>query len=178
MRSKLACTILWSNANAVDVNMYKLFTLSVLSSITFRHRLMADRIFYDMLVMHDKNLGTQGDCMRASLATLLQEDPATIPHFMSDPAEPNWIYGVNKFLAVRGLFYAQMPNVRLFWHSSAGDVWHLLIGKSVRGSNHAVVAKNGKMVHDPHPSRAGLISSDLTWHTDLQVGFLIRRGLV
>jgi hypothetical protein len=127
-----------------------------------------------MLVLHDKNLGTRGDCMRACIATLLQEDPTTLPHFVNDPNEPNWLNGLNKFLATRGLFYVQVPNVRMFWPCAAGDVYHLLIGTTKRETKHAVVAMNGKMIHDPHPSREGLISNDVLG-ADLECGFLVKR---
>jgi hypothetical protein len=37
----------------------------------------------------------------------------------------------------------------------------LVIGKSPRGVSHVVLYQNGKMIHDPHPSRAGVIT--ITW---------------
>lgn len=131
--------------------------------------------FYDMLVMHDKNLGVAGDCMRACIATLLQEDPSKLPHFVADPDEPNWVFGLNKFLGQRGLWYVQVPHTRMFWHSAVGGVYHLLIGETTRGTKHSVVALNGKLLHDPHPSRSGF--KDPGEHNEkLEAGFLIRRA--
>lgn len=47
-------------------------------------------------------------------------------------------------------------------------------GMSPRGFRHAVVARNGVMVHDPHPTRGGLIGpGEDGW----QYGFLIARGM-
>ena len=131
---------------------------------------------YDMLVLHDEITGKRGDCLRACVATLLQEDPVTVPHFVDDPSEPNWVFGLNKFLAPRNLFFVMVPHVRMFWQSAAGPVYYLLIGNSDRGLNHAVVAYNGKIIHDPHPSRSGLITKDPSWLSDLQAGFLVQRG--
>lgn len=132
-------------------------------------------ILYDMLVMSDKNLGTKGDCMRACVATLTQTPPETMPHFVGDPDEPNWVFGLNKWLAQRGLFYVQAPHQRMFWHSRAGDVYHLLVGKTIRGTQHAAVAKNGEILHDPHPSRAGFVDAG-EHNTNLQAGFLVQRS--
>lgn len=130
---------------------------------------------YDMLVMHDKNLGTKGDCLRACIATLLQEDPNTIPHFVASTDIPNWIFGLNQFLARRNLFYVQVPHTRFFWHSSAGDVYHLLVGKTVRDTTHAVVALNGKVIHDPHPSRSGFKDPG-EYNENLLAGLLVQRA--
>ena len=129
---------------------------------------------YDMLVMHNKNLGTRGDCMRACIATLLQEDPVSMPHFVDTLDHPNWILNLNRFLAERNLFYVQAPHQRMFWHSAAGDVYHLLVGKTVRETTHAVVALNGKIIHDPHPSRAGFKYPG-DYNENLEAGFLARR---
>jgi hypothetical protein len=39
--------------------------------------------------------------------------------------------------------------------------YHIAVGKSPRGEfSHAVVALDGTIVHDPHPSQAGLLSID------------------
>jgi hypothetical protein len=134
-------------------------------------------VFYDQLVMHDPANGKQGDCLRACVATLLQIPPENIPHFGSDPENPNWLYSLNLFLEKRGLWFVEVPNVRMFWHSSASPVFHMLIGKTVRGTRHSVVAKNGEMIHDPHPSRAGLLTDDPQWRSDLSVGLLVNRNL-
>ena len=98
-----------------------------------------------------------------------------MPHFVDVPDEPNWIFNVNKFLAKRNLFYVQAPHQRMFWHSAAGGVYHLLIGKTVRDTTHAVVALNGKLLHDPHPSRSGFKDPG-EYNENLQAGFLVQRA--
>lgn len=40
------------------------------------------------------------------------------------------------------------------------DKYYLVSGKSPRGVHHICIYQNGKLVHDPHPSREGLISLD------------------
>lgn len=37
---------------------------------------------------------------------------------------------------------------------------YLVSGKSVRGVNHICIYQNGKLVHDPHPTREGLLTVD------------------
>lgn len=37
------------------------------------------------------------------------------------------------------------------------DVFYIAAGPSPRGVIHAVIYQNGKMVHDPHPSRDGIL---------------------
>ncbi len=36
--------------------------------------------------------------------------------------------------------------------------WSVMVGRSERGVDHAVIAFDGALWHDPHPSRAGLVS--------------------
>ena len=38
--------------------------------------------------------------------------------------------------------------------------YHTMAGPGPRGCRHVVVGKSGKVVHDPHPSRAGLLEID------------------
>ena len=40
------------------------------------------------------------------------------------------------------------------------DKYYLVSGKSPRGVHHICIYKNGELVHDPHPSRDGLVSLD------------------
>lgn len=68
-------------------------------------------------------------------------------------------------------------NVRQFWLAGRGyketyikdiDAWlaenpgayYIATGKSIRGVDHVVVYQYGQMVHDPHPSAAGVIKVD------------------
>lgn len=38
--------------------------------------------------------------------------------------------------------------------------YYLVSGKSARGVHHICIYQNGKLVHDPHPSREGLLTED------------------
>ena len=86
--------------------------------------------------------GRNGTCFRACLASLLEVPERAVPDFKLANQDP----GVDRFLAGRGLRYVEVP---------VGDVaptgWHVITGTSPRGGQHAVVGKDGKLAHDPHP---------------------------
>lgn len=97
-----------------------------------------------------------GDCVRASYAALFGVPIEAIPRF--DPAslktgetqhdkERRWLRSL-------GL---DLMDVR---PDEAGDTVlgeHLISGLSPRGFGHRCVGVNGRVVWDPHPSRAGLV---------------------
>jgi len=103
-----------------------------------------------------------GNCFSACVASLLELPLKVVPYFMGDkpPGEPEeWFAG---FLAwLRPLGYWAIP-------LSVGNGWRpeglcILSGKSPRGSFlHSVVARGTDLdvVHDPHPSRAGVLTKD------------------
>ena len=41
------------------------------------------------------------------------------------------------------------------------DQYYLVSGQSVRGVYHICIFKNGKLIHDPHPTREGLKSMEI-----------------
>jgi hypothetical protein len=104
--------------------------------------------------------GRNGNCMSAALASLLGLDICEVPYFM-EPGD--WQARINRWLAPRGLRLKHvMVNTSNFKGWPIG--YHILTGFAPRGPHrraaHAVVGKDGVMVHDPHPSRAGLTSVD------------------
>ncbi|MDV7194776.1 hypothetical protein [Mycolicibacterium fortuitum] len=121
--------------------------------------------FVDQEHFHDPDTGTVGDCWRACIASVTGCPIAEVPHFVQDHGG-EWFEATNAWLAER---YGER-----FWYyvgeevaraeNRAGETtreYVLLDGKSPRGDwYHVVVADavTGQMVHDPHPSRAGLAS--------------------
>lgn len=119
--------------------------------------------FIMMAITHDPEVGTFGDCFRCCIASLLDLDALQVPHFletgMLNQAQ------LNTFLGDLGLAYIEVG-----WNDTSYKQWlgfqaeqadtpifTVITGKSPRGRfNHSVVARNGKTVHDPHPSMAGL----------------------
>lgn len=147
----------------------------------------------DMTILnHNPKEGIFGDCFRCCIASLLELSAARVPNFCgydwtvegTEESRTRWFRNTNAWLVSRGLSFIefQMPDGGLDsaekWMDSAVasgfDAYHILSGKSPRGHNHAVVAKNGKIVFDPHPSRDGLCGPDSDGV--YSIGFLIHRG--
>lgn len=111
--------------------------------------------------------GPVGDCLRASIASLLDLDPADVPHFGSlgitgdGPTKDCWWH------ALVGWCLALSPPLSVSDPPATEDAWppldslldgHCLAsGPSPRGDYlHSVVARAGEVTWDPHPSREGL----------------------
>lgn len=92
---------------------------------------------------------TYGDCIRACIATLTDDDD--VPHvFDSREAEECWL-DLRNYLAGRNKFLAILvvPDPFEFMEENNQNIAYMLICKTQKGENHAVVCKNGKIVHDP-----------------------------
>lgn len=133
---------------------------------------MIARHTQQILVDKDKSPfdgGPVGDCLRASIASLLNMDPDSVPHFASlgilepkDSATHNaW------WCALVGWAYLLDPSLSVTDIDESEDAWPseeswlgghcLAAGLSPRGDFlHCVVARSGEVVWDPHPSRDGL----------------------
>lgn len=99
-----------------------------------------------------------GNCFSACVASLLGLPIADVPYFMGELDEPGhiWAERLDAWLAPRNLYALHFETAdpkKVLWP----DGFYILVGKSPRG-DHAVVARKGEMVHDPHPTRAGLVS--------------------
>ena len=138
----------------------------------------------DMMVVHDPAAGRIGDCFRCCIASILELPAPDVPHFMIEDwgkeKDFTWYPKLTSWLAARGLAYFEHTIAADFhgprWFAllaAAGfDVFHVMSGVSPR-ARHSVVARNGVMVHDPHPSRDGLIGpGDDGW----TYGFILLRG--
>lgn len=125
--------------------------------------------FVDQEFFHDPDTGEVGDCWRACIASILGYPRDCVPHFIGNhfhEPETEWFEATNTWLENQTgetiLYYpgpdAVLSICRLGEPSSRP---HLIInGGSPRGYfNHCVVgdAETGAMVHDPHPSRAGVL---------------------
>ncbi len=127
----------------------------------------------DQQVLHDPDNGLYGDCQRACIASLLDLEPADVPHFHETDNPATFWRSMNSFLAERGLFHLTTGAVDFdqghFLDSA--DCYHMIYGRTERGTLHAVVALNGEIVHDPHPSKAGLLESE---RDDWDFAFLVK----
>lgn len=102
--------------------------------------------------------GEQGDCWRACIATILNLDAKSVPNFvhLGGDDKEKYITLTREWLACRGLALFEMQcsdeytlESLLNWRSETSvDVPVIVVGES-KNDNHAVIAMNGKVVHDP-----------------------------
>lgn len=112
-----------------------------------------------------------GECVRASYATILDLPIDQVPRFDPGALARGEQQGAREraWLALLGLDLLEVPPASLAAVPRAllGGP-HLMSGLSPRGFGHRCVGLRGRVLWDPHPSRAGLTS---VW----SVGFLVPR---
>jgi hypothetical protein len=97
---------------------------------------------------------TDSDCLRACIASLLTVPYYDIPDFDILPGQ--WLR-FDRFMERDSLRPVGIPPDKFCVPYNA---YYLVQGKSPRGLDHSVIGLNGEIVHDPHPSRAGLETID------------------
>lgn len=105
--------------------------------------------------------GNEGNCFAACIASILEIPLQEVPDLAAAmQAKKNFRRILADWLHLRGLTYVELEIGKPNW--SMGDwnppTYHIIGGDSPRGveGGHAVVGYAGTMVHDPHPSRAGV----------------------
>ena len=111
--------------------------------------------------------GRLGNCFPACIASILECEIEDIPDFIHLESFHDWLSTLNDWLVGMGLIYVEFvtkDNPEEFFKGYKTKVHHILAGCTERTDmdsefpvTHAVVALNGKMVFDPHPSNAGLL---------------------
>jgi hypothetical protein len=130
----------------------------------------------DQEFVHNPEIGQFGDCQRAVVASLLELPLSDVPHFLQEAAGDSMGFWtrLQRFLASHGCLYIDLPAWDIDGYSDlygTPAVYHEICGPSPRGAGlfHAVVGCNGKIVHDPHPSRAGLAGNPSEWRFGVYV---------
>lgn len=99
----------------------------------------------------------RGNCWQTAVASVLDLKLEQVPHFVDADERFGvdwWEYTVN-WLWHNG-YDIFRPDRHLYTNE-----YYLVSGKSPRGDfYHVVIYKNGKMVHDPHPSQAGVLTEE------------------
>lgn len=131
----------------------------------------------DQEFIHAPESYIYGDCQRACIASLLELPLQDVPHFYETGNEAEYFESMNTFLANKGLFHLEVHPSYPFDNPKfcsqlreATDVYHMIYGRSLRGFLHAVVGRNGIIVHDPHPDKTGL---DERYKNDWHHAFLV-----
>lgn len=120
------------------------------------------------LIMHNPERGEHGDCLRTCVAMCLGMEPQDVPHFGDPSLFPDWLAGLNYWLAERELSVFGIPvfadnfdEITRQLSLSGGCVPAIVTGTSSRELTHAVVVHLGE-VFDPHPSSLGLKGPEST----------------
>lgn len=101
-------------------------------------------------ILFEEGSVVQGNCLQAAVATILDLPLEAVPHFAQ--------FGRRWFDALA--MYASSQGRQIVKHQSApADQVVLAFGDSPRGVRHAVVWQDAAMLHDPHPSHAGLVGA-------------------
>lgn len=111
-----------------------------------------------------------GNCWPACIASILECDLSNVPD-EADFWEPGMTHSqswrlyepaVHKWLHERGLLLLEVKCSAVFFSGQRFDPLCIMSGPSPRNPevNHAVVGCGNEIIHDPHPSRAGLVTTD------------------
>jgi hypothetical protein len=97
-----------------------------------------------------------GNCMQAAVASILGLQLDDVPDFFNEHQEaPDGWHAFYDFMESKGYWaYEYYTKKDYQFHP---DVYYL-DGDSARGCRHACVYRGGELVHDPHPSNAGLLN--------------------
>lgn len=104
---------------------------------------------------YQNKFGVEGNCWQTAVASLLDLPTEEVPDFVNidDAGGENWLLHTRRFLKERGMVLELIPG-----HLDT-DEYYLVTGHSPRfpAMYHVVIYRNGRMVHDPHPSQDGLV---------------------
>lgn len=127
-----------------------------------------------MLELTQDTFHPRGNCWQYAVACILEVNPAEMPsqfaHYTQQDPESgpaslwslHYSNALNAYLKKHhGLAYVEIISPPEVFAQMRAVGYHMLTGRTVRSAAqndgwHVVVAKDGEMVWDPHPSRAGL----------------------
>ena len=114
--------------------------------------------FVDQTILYTPGGHEKGNCTEAAVASILGIALADVPDFRANGADAmNFWDTFEAFLNSRGFHPLRLPG------NWIPDALYLASGLSPRGVHHMVIMRGGKLVHDPHPSKAGIADPDNIW---------------
>lgn len=105
--------------------------------------------------------GETGNCMSACLASLFSCPISEVPNFYEiagNDAGP-WWDAVRDWLRPRGFGIISLALNDTEWLKNTDGLF-IVSGNSERGLFHATIWKNGQIIHDPHPSKTGIVKAE------------------
>ncbi len=107
----------------------------------------------DQTILVGNPEGRPGNCLQACVASILELSLEEVPHFVENE-EVEWQHAMIQWFKEKG--YSIFGTDGLYKPTG----YCIACGLSERGFRHAVVWKDGELIHDPHPSRAGILETD------------------
>lgn len=98
-----------------------------------------------------------GDCMSATLASLLHLSIDNVPVFKGE----DWFTDINVWLKQFGLAYVILHEFKDYAaNNGISDCYHTVCGPSISGTaNHMCVGKDGELIFDPYDSTTTILKS-------------------
>ena len=107
-----------------------------------------------------------GDCMRACVASIFELPIEEVPNF-NEPDQSHFERKLDAWGTSVGLTVVDISVENDDTKVLLKDCWLIACGRSPRGktknNRHAVVWRNGRMVHDPHPDQRGIRGNPETY---------------
>ena len=104
-----------------------------------------------------------GNCMAACLASLLDLPLWMVPPFEDMFGRSDWSERVDEWL--ERLFGVRRARIDGHVVENLPE-FYIASGLSPRGVRHSVIYSRGALAHDPHPSGAGIVAVEWTWHLE------------
>lgn len=125
--------------------------------------------------------GEEGNCLASCVASIFELPLREVPNFVAKGGDGSWFGRLWDFVRARGYEVVpyHIPNQPTLQKCEMNETlhalelkfdnlpehlkaltlhpYHILSGPAARGFHHACIGWNGNNIHDPHPSRAGLI---------------------
>ncbi len=103
-----------------------------------------------------------GNCWSTCLAIFIGMETKDVPNFcglyLTD--DGTWYDKAQAWLEPKGIVLMTFDTDPSTWHPVYGvSAVTIASGPGPRGHDHSVIWKNGALLHDPHPSGAGLIKA-------------------
>lgn len=112
--------------------------------------------FVDQTILYTPGGPERGNCTEAAVASILGLALSDVPDFRAKGVENFWDE-FEAFINSRGFHPLRLDG------NWIPDVLYLASGLSPRGVHHMVLMRGGELVHDPHPSKAGIGAPEHIW---------------
>ncbi len=119
----------------------------------------------------------RGNCFAAAIASIMEVPITEVPNVevLFDIGGGYWFEVMNTFLNHHGWEFSTDNRFKVFhddvygietgeretWIKDCTDKLYFASGQSPRGVCHICIFRNGQLVHDPHPTREGILTYDI-----------------